>query len=79
MEGQLIKKGNEYIVSYQTQDGVKELPLYHKDYDFMGDLAIDGTIVDIHFEIVDEFSHPQYFEDVDYMCGVECAKFIYLC
>jgi hypothetical protein len=37
-------------------------------------LTEDNT--EVHFEIVDEFTHPRLFEDVDFMSGVESAKLI---
>lgn len=72
MKGNLVRKDNEWVVRYLTENGEKELPLYHKSN--VSNLTEDNT--EVHFEIVDEFTHPRLFEDVDFMSGVESAKLI---
>jgi hypothetical protein len=75
-KGNLVRKDNEWVVRYQTENGEKELPLYHKDNGYLNALYLTEDNTEVHFEIVDEFTHPRLFEDVDFMSGVESAKLI---
>ena len=72
IKGKLVRKDNEWVVIYETEIGEHYLPLYHKSQ--VSNLTEDNT--EVHFEIVDEFTHPWLFEDIGFMCGVECAKLI---
>lgn len=76
MKGNLFRKDDNWVVRYQTENGDKELPLYHKDNAYLNALYLTQDNTEAEFEIVDEFTHPWFFEDVDFMSGITCAKLI---
>lgn len=57
----------------------KEVPLVPEDQEKINQMTsspnpISG--VEVEFELIDEFSHPQYYENVGWGDGVELAKLV---
>lgn len=68
-----IKQG--WSVTYLDDSNIlKELPVYHRDIELIEAISFSQDSTEIEFEIIDEFSSPKLFEDMDFMSGVECAK-----
>lgn len=73
MEGLLSHNGKEWVVKY-CHISEKELPLYHKDAEDIEKVFTAKFTKNVEFEIIDEFSHPELFEDIGWGDGVYCAK-----
>lgn len=81
MKGTLKKVNNQWLVYYQESIMSNvlrniELPLYPKDCDNLnefedkfgdGSLVFDGLVIE--FEIIDEFTHQQLYEGLDWGIG----------
>jgi|Laugrespbdmm15sd_2_1035082.scaffolds.fasta_scaffold289344_1 hypothetical protein len=75
MLGKLNKTKQGWSVTYLDSSNIlNELPVYHRDVELIDAISFSQDSTEIEFEIIDEFSSPKLFEDVDFMVGVECAK-----
>ena len=73
MEGVLKHNGKNWVVSYCNRSE-KELPLYYKDDKIINELFKRDEVKPVLFEIIDEFSHPQLFQEIPWGEGDYCAK-----
>lgn len=77
MNGKLIKKDDQWFVKYIEEISRErlfrtvELPLYPKDAKSLNesenDPPFDGLV--IQFEIIDEFTHQELYEGLDWGIG----------
>jgi hypothetical protein len=81
-KGTLRKKDSKWIVRFPKYPESnkffdwKEVPLCSEDQLKVtsNSESIEGKTV--HFELIDEFTHPQYYENVSWGDGTELAKIV---
>jgi hypothetical protein len=74
MKGNLIHRLGGYFVLHIVNAGnipiqQKRIPVYPKD---QPDPSLIGTSVE--FELIDEFTHPEFYQDIAFMDGIKYAK-----
>lgn len=75
MLGKLNNTQEGWSVTYLDDfNTLKELPVYHRDVELIEAISFSQDSTEIEFTIIDEFSSPKLFEEVDFMSGIECAK-----
>jgi hypothetical protein len=78
MKGILSKSNRGWVVKETIGEGpearlIKTFPLHQSDIDKL-EPSVLGEYGEVEFEIIDEFTHPQYYESVGWGDGVKYAK-----
>lgn len=79
-EGILHKTENDWIIRYSkypTSNKIfewKEVSLIPEDRDWVANSPGPMEGLAVEFELIDEFTNPQYYENVGWGDGVELAK-----
>lgn len=83
--GKLHKNESGWVVRYPKYPtskkifGWREVPLVPGDQNKIAQLVSSTELsegLEVKFELIDEFSHPQYYENVGWGDGIELAKLV---
>jgi hypothetical protein len=78
MKGILEKTRRGWVVKQIISEGfearlIKTFPLYKSDADQL-EINVFGEHGEVEFEIIDEFTHPEYYHGVGWGDGIKMAK-----